>query len=360
MRTRAWLVSLLLLHPATAAAQVDQLTKVETVRLADGVYAALRGTRPDQPANANSLIIINCDDVVVVDASLTPTSTRGVIAEIRKLTSKPVRYVINTHWHDDHHFGNQAYLEEFPGVEFIAHASTRKDIRERAMPALARNRTEYPRTLAGLEATLACGRQEDGAPLTAEQRESTTRYAASLRAFIPEMQRTEMVLPGITLERELVLHRCDREIRVLYLGRGNTRGDVVVHLPRERILATGDLVVSPIPFAFGSYPGEWVETLARLRALDAEVIVPGHGAVLRNGEYVETLDGLLDSVLEQTRDAVQRGLSLEETRKIVDLEPFRARLAGDDPLLEGAFTTFFAVPAVERAYLEARGELHDP
>jgi cyclase len=159
------------------------------------------------------------------------------------------------------------------------------------------------------------------------------------------------------LETKLTLYRGQREIELLYLGRGNTRGDLVVYLPNEEVLMTGDLLVSPIPCSFGSYLGDRVQTLKRLREIDAEIIIPGHGQPQRNKDYPDFATSLLESVVNQTKDAVKRGLSLEEARKTVDLESFRRRIAGDDLIQNLAFTSFFVTPAVERAYKEARGEL---
>src|SRR6185295_10239565 len=91
--------------------------RFKIVKLAKGVYAAIRTEPPGLTVNANSVFIINDSDVVVVDTTLTPGTARETIAALRQLTNKPVEYVINTHWHDDHIMGNQAYREAFPGVE---------------------------------------------------------------------------------------------------------------------------------------------------------------------------------------------------------------------------------------------------
>ena len=99
--------------------------RFELIKLADGIYAAIRTEPPGLTVNANAVFIINPDDVVVVDTTLTPGTAREEIAALKRLTNKPVKYVINTHWHDDHIMGNQAYKEAFPGVEFIAHVNTK-------------------------------------------------------------------------------------------------------------------------------------------------------------------------------------------------------------------------------------------
>ncbi|HEV7747347.1 MAG TPA: MBL fold metallo-hydrolase [Pyrinomonadaceae bacterium] len=119
---RLSLLLIVLVFPLTVSAQAGNF---EMVKVAEGVYAAIRTEPPGLTVNGNSVFIINDEDVFVVDTTLTPGTAREELAALRKLTSKPVKYVINTHWHDDHIMGNQVYRDAFPGVEFIAHAATR-------------------------------------------------------------------------------------------------------------------------------------------------------------------------------------------------------------------------------------------
>jgi cyclase len=97
----------------------------EVVRIADGVYGSIYSEMKRDPVESNSMFVIGSTGVLVVDAHYTPAGARKTIAAIRQLTPLPVRYVVTTHWHDDHVFGNQAYRDAFPGVQFIAHAQTR-------------------------------------------------------------------------------------------------------------------------------------------------------------------------------------------------------------------------------------------
>ena len=122
---RMFLYLLLVIFTFAVNKSISATPRFKIVKLSDGVYAAIRTEPPGLTVNGNSVFIINDDDVVVVDTTLTPGTAREIIAEIKKLTNKPVKYVINTHWHDDHIMGNAAYREAFPGVEFIAHSATR-------------------------------------------------------------------------------------------------------------------------------------------------------------------------------------------------------------------------------------------
>jgi glyoxylase-like metal-dependent hydrolase (beta-lactamase superfamily II) len=166
------------------------------------------------------------------------------------------------------------------------------------------------------------------------------------------------VLPTLLVADSLILRRGERTIAIRYLGRGNTRGDLTVWLPREQVLVTGDLLVNPVPYSFGSHLGEWVATLGKLRALPARVIVPGHGTIQRDWSYFDQFVELLNATRRQAADAVRQGLDLEATRKAVDLAALRERFVQGDVRRGRAFDAFFTAPAVERAWLEARGELN--
>lgn len=94
-------------------------------------------------------------------------------------------------------------------------------------------------------------------------------------------------------------------MQVLHLGRGNTPGDTVVDLPKEEILAAGNLLVSPIPYTFDGYPSEWVPTLHRVAQLDVEKIVPGHGPVLGK-DYLSLVAELMTSAVDQIRARIRQ------------------------------------------------------
>jgi glyoxylase-like metal-dependent hydrolase (beta-lactamase superfamily II) len=110
------------------------------------------------------------------------------------------------------------------------------------------------------------------------------------------------------------------------------------------------------PYSFGSWLREWTQTLGKLKALGAIALVPGHGPVLRDSQYVDTLIGLVEETRAQVQAAVKEGSSLDDTRKKVDLGSYRRKLAGNDYWRQRAFDEFFFGPAVGQAYKEARGE----
>ena len=347
------LVIFLFIQPLASA----QNQKLEIVKIADGVYAAIYSELRVDPVEGNSLIVIGKDSVLVLDSGHSPDSARTMMAEIRKLTDKPVRYVVNSHWHDDHVYGNQAYQEAFPGVEFIAHRATREDMIKQSIPNLKDYGIDYWKKMAAnLESQLTKGTRQDGQPLSEQQKTRLQEQIQTINLFVPKIQSLRIVLPTMTLEDKLTLYQGDkgeREIQILNLGSGNTPGDVMVYLPKEKILATGDMLVHPVPFAYGSAMAEWLETMKKVRQLDANIIIPGHGPLMRDKEYLDAVISLFESLISQVRDAAKRGLSLEETRKAVNLESYRVRWAGDDPVRNGIFRSSLLQTAVEQIYKAA-------
>lgn len=349
---------LLALLPSTPPA-ADARTppaKFDVLKLSEGVYAAVRRDPPGFAVESNSVFIVGDDGVIVVDAQSNLAATRETLAALRKITDKPVRYVVNTHWHDDHVVGNQVYAEAFPGVQFVAHAATRAYLPTKGAEA---RRKWHEGGLAGfveqLRDRLKSGKNSKGEPLTDEQRESLASDIALGEGYLTVPADFRPVLPTITLEEKLTLYQGERAVEILYLGRGHTSGDVVVNLPRERIVVAGDLLVWPVPFVGSdqSHVADWGATLEKLLALNPSVIVPGHGPVMRDDSYARQVARLMDSIKEQTAGAVARGETLEQVRKSVNLEEMQKLFAGDSRVRNTLFNVYVAGPAVESAFNDA-------
>lgn len=329
----------------------------DIVKVAEGVYAAIGRPTAPMAIGCNAAVIINQDDVLVVDTHLTPSAARALLVEIRKLTDKPLRYVVNTHWHNDHTQGNQAYFDVFPGgVEFISSHATREDIANKAIPSVKEQLDSLPQAIAQAEQQLVAGVGPDGKPLTEEQKQQRRQALDRQKAYLEELKQMQITLPTLTFERSLALHKPGRTIQVLFFHKGHTRGDVVVYLPQEKVLISGDLLTAGLPFPRDSYPAEWVLTLEAMAGLDFDQVIPGHGPVQQGRDHLLLLTNLFRSLVEQVRAAAGRGLSLEDTKKTVNLESFRQAITGGQPAQNATFDQRLA-QTIERAYLEATGKL---
>ncbi len=342
------------LGPAQLAAQAAAPPPgFELTRVADGVYAAIRSDSSVNIVHGNTTVIVNEIDVVVVDAAGTPAAARRVIAAVRRLTRKPVRYLVNTHWHDDHTMGNQAWSEAYPGLEIVGHPETVKDMTSKAVA----NREGYvkslPDILQYIEQQLAAGNGLDGTPLAPGERRSLTADMRLAREYLAQAPAFRITPPTLSVRRRLTLVRGERTIDIRHFGWGNTPGDLVVHLPREQVVITGDLVVWPTPFVFDSHIGSWRSSLDSVRALGAAIIVPGHGPVMRDDGYIDLVGRALRSVQEQAVAARAKGLDLEQTRKVVDVGELGREFAGEDKVRRRTWENYFVGPAVQRAVEQA-------
>ena len=322
----------------TWATPVSGQSERKVTRLAEGVYEIEHRDAQDGFTGGNTTVIIGERQVFVVDASFLPADAREDIAQIRQWTSKPVAIVLNTHFHNDHNLGNRAYMEAFPAVTIIAQEETRKDM-DRFGPG---SRSRLERGAAAYRAMLERGTTSDGSALTAADKSQVqeildrhTRLIEELKTF-PFQSATMSFTDGLTVDLG------NQEVQVRFQGRGNTAGDAVAWLPREKILVAGDLVVHPIPFFYDGYPSEWIGTMENLARLEATTIVPGHGPVLHDNTYLFLVRDLLKAAVDQMNMALsQTGPAMfrtvDQVRERVDLTPFRQRFAGNDASLGTAF-----------------------
>src|SRR5262245_37234617 len=148
--------------------------------------------------DGTAVVIINDQDVIVVDAQWSPATARRVIAEIKRLTPNPVRYVINTHWHGDHWFGNQAYREAYPGVEFVSHPNTLLDMQSQEIAGFEKFRDqELPAYITDLEQRLSKGIRRDGKPYTASDSALVKKQIAAMKWATPVVKEVVPTFPTV-------------------------------------------------------------------------------------------------------------------------------------------------------------------
>jgi len=346
---RAVFISVLLLTALNVRAAAGPNFNVE--KLGNGIYALIRTEPASLWFNPNNIFIIGDKYAIVVDSNISSEYTREVLAELKKLTDKPVKYVINTHWHEDHIIGNRVYRDAFPAVQFIGHRSTLIDL-----PTIgAANRKgslQNGRGFIGrLEANIEKGEDFDIKKLTEEEKIGYTSDIALVSSYLAESTKFDIILPTVLVDDKLELKQGKRTIDILFLGRAHTGADLVVFLPNEKIAITGDLIVHPVPLVGStSYPLEYGATLEKLRGLKAKVYVPGHGPVLRDNAYLDSMITLMNSIKRQAEASAKRGETLEQMRGSVNLEEFRRAFAGDSQHKSFIFRNYVTLPAVAAAY----------
>jgi glyoxylase-like metal-dependent hydrolase (beta-lactamase superfamily II) len=303
-------------------------------RIAEDVYIAV-GTG-NLTVFSNAAVVINENDVLLVDSHVSPAAAWALLDELRQVTTKPVRYVVNSHYHFDHAHGNQIYG---PDVEIIGHEFARAALAEGRSAtgrAVRRYIEPIPRQIAALRAQLDTATQ-------AETRASLERRLAIQESFKAATDAVSPTPPNVVLSDRLTLYRGGREIRLEFFGRGHTGGDVVVHLPAERVLITGDLIYGGLPYMGDAFIPEWIDTLERLKALDFDVILPGHGQPVRDRARIDHLQAYLRDLWSQVVELHRAGVPAAEAARRIDLRAHGESYAA-------ARTVGADLDAVERAY----------
>ncbi len=361
--TRIGLLLSFILLSATALSADSVNTSARSVtEVTAGVYVIRHPDDPTGFPNGNTTVIVGEREVLVIDSCYLPSQARMDVEQIRKWTDKPVRYLVNTHWHGDHQMGNYVYWDAFPQLAIIAHVETQKQIEGYTSTFMGR----YLKTTADTRQRLEAGKAEDGQPLTEEAKKKLRETIAARAQVEAEFKGFVKRTPNLAFDQELSLDLGNREVQLKFLGRGNTKGDAVAYLPKEKILIAGDLLDHPVPYLGGGFPSELVKTLKRMERLDAQTIIPGHGDVLR-GDYARTylaqVIAFVETVVAQVSvEVYKRGNSprnLEAVReavmKAVDVAAWRQKFAGDDKENRDFFDSFSMPGLVTAAYREAWG-----
>jgi glyoxylase-like metal-dependent hydrolase (beta-lactamase superfamily II) len=280
---------------------------VSFTTLGDGLYAYTAEGDP------NTGIIIGDDCCMVIDAQATPLMAADVIARVRAVTDKPIKYVLLSHYHAVRVLGASAY----GASEIVAHENTRRLIVERGAEDMASEIGRFPRLFRGKES-------------------------------IPGL-----TWPTLTFEGTLTLWLGKRRVEISHPGRGHTAGDTVAWVPDAGVLFSGDLVeYRSACYCGDAFLDEWPATIERLRALNPQALVPGRGDALLGPDKVRAaMDGTRDfltALFGVARRSVARGLSLKETAAEVRKEM-------DGPFGSYAIYEHCLPFNVSRAFDEARG-----
>lgn len=305
-RVASLIVSLVLV----AAVHAQTLPEPRVLRINDRVHVLLGPIQHANPLNQgymiNSTVIVGDKGAILVDSGGSAEIGRHIAAAVRRITEKPVTHVVNTHHHGDHYLGNIA----FEGATFISSEVCRRLVLETGGQWLA--------IMEG-----AVGRQLPGTkPLAA-------------KVTYPEESRTETRVHGVRL--------------VFWVPKGShTAGDLLVHLPDDKVLVAGDVLVNRVvPTLQDGFVKNWIRTLEEMQVLGVAHFVPGHGDVMTQGDVAALRDAML-RFYAGVKEGFRKGQSEETIRMTLDLSMWRklerSHLIGRN---------------VNRAYLEVEADSFD-
>jgi cyclase len=271
----------------------------------DDVYAAIAKTT--FRTNCNAAIFILSRQVVVVDAESKPSAAREVIAQIKRLTDKPVTHLVITHLHGDHFQGASAYVDAWPGVQIISTPSTRDEIASLGVTRMQRELVTVPLAIDKLNADLAKASDDAAkAPIQQQLREA--------QAYLAELKQMKAVLPNVTFDRHLTIHSDNDTLEVLFVGKGHSDGDVFVYDPKRKVIATGDSLTGWVPTTGDASIYDWIQQLKTIEDLDFKYVIGGHGNVVIGKDTFDLWRKYFADLLDEASKAAGQGASLEETK----------------------------------------------
>ncbi len=322
------MLAILLFAATTAAAQNADF---DVVKVADGVYAAI--ARPGGLASGNAGFVVGDDGVVVVDTFFTPAAAEALIAEIAKVTPKPIRFAVNTHYHLDHTGGNQLFAAR--GVPIVAHDNVVKwqTVKNRKFLPVAEELQK---------------RRDDAAKQLRELPPESDKRAGLERQLrrLDAMKAIQLTNPTLTLSTGVMhLHLGNREVQLFTLP-GHTGGDVLAVVPDANVVFTGDMGWSKtLPNLVDATVNDWIPSLDTILGRYASAkFVPGHGPVAGAAE-IRDFRGYLDDLRTRVKKAIADGLTAEQAKQ---------QLALPEAYKSFAFQNF-AQPNVEDMYKELAG-----
>jgi phosphoglycerate dehydrogenase-like enzyme/glyoxylase-like metal-dependent hydrolase (beta-lactamase superfamily II) len=285
-----------LLAAVPAARAEDDLPKMkfnEVREVAPGVffrYSAISATDKDVVfGGSNNIWVVFNDYVVVIDANF-PKEAADVIEAVKKTTDKPIRYVLDTHHHGDHAYGNAVFAKA--GASIVSQANCAKWLREKGAKEFADQ-----------------GKGPNGRKDVAE---------------------SALKVPDVVFDDKLVLDDGAQRVEFLFLGHAHTPGDAVAYLPKQKILCTGDACVNgAFNFMGHSDSASWVRVLERMQQLDVKLVCPGHGPVA-GPDLIERQKRYFVELRDYVRKGIDAGKDADALVKGVDF-PWYKEWTGVQP-----------------------------
>ncbi len=267
--------------------------------LAEGVWSAI--VIPTGLAASNSGIVDLGDRTLIFDTTLSPASAIELRTVAESLTGRSVDYVLNSHWHQDHVFGNAIFS---PETEIHAAARTSEIMAEKIPNIIVEFKKHWPNQLKEWAESAKVAKDE----VERLDYEDGVRFAQSVIDTFPQL---ELRLPDRTFTDRLEFKGTKRTVEFITFGGGHTDSDASLHLPTEQIIFTGDLLATKFqPGMASSHPHEWLKILAKIKALDPIQLVPGHGELGTLAD-VELIEQYINSLLQMAEQNFREGGSAE-------------------------------------------------
>jgi glyoxylase-like metal-dependent hydrolase (beta-lactamase superfamily II) len=321
--TSAALLEQAVFRAASARAQSrDALPALFDIeKLTDGVYAAV--ARPAALINCNAAIFETSDSLLIVDTHSKASAVASLVSQIRRdVTSKPVRFIVNSHFHWDHSQGNPSYKRIAPHADIVASEATRRLISELGAQRFTASVEQARQSVQSYKERLAAAKSDAEKAHWQMMVRDTNDYISEMRNYKPE-------LPNVTFERDLILHDKAQDLHLAFRGRGHTGGDIVVFSPQKKVVATGDLLHGFAPYLADSYPRDWPRTLHHVAEFGFDQVIGGHAGVQHTRDRLYQMAGYIEELTEIVSKAKRDAVPVERIQKETTPQSLKSLNRGD-------------------------------
>jgi cyclase len=299
-----------------------------------------------------SVIILSPDYLTVVESQTDEFMATELIKAVRsKISGLPIKYLINTHFHLDHVLGTKAFVRENPGIVVIAHELTAKIMDQKTM----RDRDEFA---TGLMQKSISTRKQSEQEKNKEKGTELLAAANDIEKYSKDLSASTIIFPTLTFRDSLTMWDNRLHIQLKFLGGGHTPGDIVLLLPEQKLLITGDLVHDYEPLFWDADIDSWLMVLNKIRSMDFDYFVGGHGDVHNGKEIIDLWKEYIEEVKTKTIKAIREGISLTDFQKSLSLESFTSLQKNDYGKRIQSFRSSYMGDVITGPLLEAiKGQL---
>lgn len=294
---------------ARAQAQTASGDLFTIEKVAEGVFAAL--AKPQALTNSNAAIFVLDRDVLVVDAHSKPSAAAALLAQIKKeVTDKPVRYLVNSHFHWDHTQGDVAYKTAGSNVEIITSEATKQLMTQLQRDRLKESLDSVPSLIDAVRSRLSRAK-------TAQEQAWCNDQLRQLTAYQEEMKSYPLELPTLTFARTYLIKDRSGDLQLAFNGKAHTAGDVQVFSPTKKVVASGDAIIGFLPNLNDGFPRPWPKTIDSVGAWKFDYIIAGHGPVQHGRARMGQFRNYIEDLTARVERAKKAGTPLVELQKTI-------------------------------------------
>ncbi|HEV7782744.1 MAG TPA: MBL fold metallo-hydrolase [Chitinophagaceae bacterium] len=313
---------------------------LETIKVTDSIYVF----KPKIDwLHGNGVAIIGSDGVFFIDTYIQTNYAEEAIQRLKQITRLPVKYVLNTHWHNDHVIGNYIFKKKFPACSIIAHDATFSDMIKTIKEAVATEMKVNDDGIAQAEKELKDGKtQNTGTPLTGSMKDFWEWQIREGYEYRKAYKGNQFANADITFSDSMTFHWGSQTIRLIHVAsNGHSAGDVIAWIPEKRVVVTGDIIVGPTPYATYSNIKGMVNSIQSIIDLDPAVVIPGHGEIGYDLSYPRLLKQAFSTYIQGIEKAMEDKIPYREAKKSISFPEIDNKITGDDEIKKWAYRSFF-------------------